>query len=405
MKSAMISTQMARAIVGLIFGLMALAGPATAQENLFAPAIQVNGEVITRYELNQRIAFMTVLNQPGDLSAQARQSLIDDKLRRHAAKVLDLSVSPEAVTAGMGEFASRAKLTSEEFVKAIAQGGVEPEAFRDFVEAGMLWREVVKARIAPTVKVSDAEIDRAIAAGAAAGGEVKVLLSEIVIPTGTPMGDAMEIATRLKLQTHSEDGFSIAARLYSKADTARTGGKLDWVNLSELPAEVAARVRALKPGEITDPIPAAGAVRLYMLRDISQGAGDAPLVNEVDYARFLVPEGSDLAALRAAVDTCDDLYTQARGLPVDRLTRETVAEGALPAGVAQELRQLDAGESSTALRESGYRVFLMLCKRAPRSEVPPSRDEVRGQLANRKIALLAEAYLEKMRSEAILRDY
>ena len=182
-----------------IFATLALASglPALAQENGFAPAAYVNGSVISRYEFKQRVLFMTLLRQPGDVSKASLSALIEDALRRQAAKSLDISVPPEAVQAGMAEFAARVKLPMDELLKALGKGGVEPETLRDFVEAGLLWRSVVRAKFTTATKISDAEIDRAIGAGAASGGEVRVLLSEIVLPTGGP-DNAMALAQRLK---------------------------------------------------------------------------------------------------------------------------------------------------------------------------------------------------------------
>jgi hypothetical protein len=47
----------------------------------------------------------------------------------------------------------------------------------------------------------------------------------------------------------------------------------------------------------------------------------------------------------------------------------------------------------------------MLCDRTPITAVPPSRDAVKNQLLNRKIAILAEGWMEQMRSDAIITDY
>jgi peptidyl-prolyl cis-trans isomerase SurA len=65
---------------------------------------------------------------------------------------------------------------------------------------------------------------------------------------------------------------------------------------------------------------------------------------------------------------------------------------------------LDAGESSTAVTRGGWRVFLMLCSRGAAPEDMPSREEVRLQLTNQRLAAQAEIYLEELRSEAIIID-
>lgn len=371
---------------------------AAAQASPFAAAMVVNDRVVSNYEVSQRIQFMTLLRQPGDIPAMAMESLIEDRLRLSAAKALGLTSNPDELTAAMGDFAGRANLTAEQFVTALGKGGVERQAFRDFVEANLLWRSVIRTKYGASVKISDAEIDRAIASGASAGGEIKVLLSEIVIPTNTNATEALALANKLRAELKSEPSFAAAAHLHSKSPTAAKGGRLEWTPVSTLPPGVAARVTALKKGEISVPIQVPGSVMLFYLRDIAQTAGDATTVKQIDYAAFALAEGQDAASIRARVDRCDDLYALARGLPADRLTRETVAEAQVPTVYAGSMAHLDPGE--TVMVGS---TFLMLCSRNPQSDVPPSRDDVRALLTNQRLGQLAENYLEELRSEAIIR--
>ena len=400
--------QLAQAILALALVLPALAsGPAQAQalalNDLFTPAIMVNGEVVSTFELRQRILFLQILHQPGDLPKIARDGLISDRLYRDAAKKFAVKVTPEEVAAGMAEFAARAKLSTDDFLKEVAQGGVEPATFRDFVQAGLMWRGAVRAKFAGTVSVTAAEVDRAIADGAASGGDLRVLLSEIVIPTGKGT-DAMALVTKIKASAKTEAAFGIAAQIYSKADTAKAGGALDWIAVKALPPEVAPKIMALKPGQVTDPISVAGAVELFLLRDISQGAGDAKGATEVEYAVLTQPAGTDFSKLRGEVDTCDSLYPSARGLPAEALQRQTVLESALPASLRAAIAGLDAGETAVLTGANGAAELVMLCRRAPQSIVAPSRDDVRTDLLNRKVGLLAAAFLEELRSDAIIRD-
>ena len=373
--------------------------PAMAQADGFAAAAQVNGRVISQYELRQRVLMMSVFRQPGDIPALAMTSLIDDALRRDAAKKLEVTVSPDEVKGGMTEFAARANLPVEKFLEELAKGGVQPETLRDFVEAGLLWRGVVRAKFAGSTRISDAEIDRAIGAGAGSGGELRVLLSEIVLPTGGAV-DAMALAQRIKLTATTPQEFAMAAQDYSKAPSARAGGQLGWIAVSALPAQIAPRILALKVGEVTEPIVVTGAVQLFLLRDLSQGEGEAKGAAQVDYARFTAPAGSDLAALRATLDTCDDVYDLGRGLPSEAVQRATVPEAALPGDLRAALANLDPGEAAILPASNA---LVMLCSRQPGSEVDPSRDDISTNLLNNKLGLLAFAYLEELRSNAIIK--
>ena len=370
---------------------------ALAQGNPFAPVMRVGDRVITQYELTQRVLFLGVLNAAGDVSALAMEGLIEDRLRQAAADAAGIVIEAGAVQAGMEEFAARANLTAAQLIEALAPGGVEAETFRDFVEAGVTWREVIRAKYAGQIQITEAEIDRAIAAGVAAGGEVRVLLLEMVIPTDGNATAALALANRLRSEIKTEAGFAQAARLHSKSDSAAKGGALDWTPLAALPDSVASRILALDKGGISDPIQQPGAVVMFYLRDITQSGGDGAAATEVDFATFRLPPGMTETLVQSRTDRCEDLYPLASGLPESALQRQTLPESQLPAAVAAALAGLDAGE--TAMTGGS---LLMLCARVPQSAVPPSRDEVRSQLQNRKLAALAANDLEELRSEAII---
>ena len=389
---------LARLAIGLAL-IVHMQIPAAAQE-AFAPAAFVNGRVISQYEVGQRVQFMTLMRQPGDIPALAMSSLIDDSLRRDAANRLEVASTTEEIQAAMTEFANRNKLPLEEFLAALNDGGVAPETLRDFVEAGLLWRAVIRAKFGDNTEISDAEVDLAIRSGAGSGGELRVLLSEIILPTEV-VPNAMALASRLKLTVKTLQNFSIAAQNYSKAPTARSGGAVGWIPVSALPPDIAPRILSLKVGERTDPIIAPGAVQLFYLRDQSIGAGDAKGAIEVDYLHYFAPAGTDLAAVIASVDTCDDLYDAALGLPPENLQRTKVPEATLPSDIRSSLSRLDPGEA--AVLAGTLPSILMLCTRMPQAALPPSREDIRATLLNTKLGIVSAAYLEELRSNAIIK--
>ena len=398
----MIGRGMWRALA-LVAGLTAgLSGSAvSAQSDQFSPAITVNGTVITNYELNQRRAFLQALRQTGDLEGAAVDGLINDRLQIDAAKRLGLTVSDAEMTAGLAEFAARGNLSTDDFIKAIAANGVAPETFHDFVRAGLLWRGVLRDKFGGKVRVTDAEVERAIAQGAGSGGAKRVLLAEIVLPDDGK-SDVGALALRIRARLKTQADFAQAARMFSKVDTASGGGVLEWMDITALPPAVAGVVAGMKPGQISDPVRQPGAVGIYYLRDESQGAGPAKGAPQVDYAVFQPAAGQDLTRLQAASTGCDALYVAARGLPAAALQRQTQAEAAVPPALRGALAGLDAGESVILTGPSGRAELVMLCARTPQSGVTPSNDDVKTTLINRKLGLLATGYLEQLRAEAII---
>ena len=121
-----IMMKLKRQIVTTAFtvGLLMSVSLSARAESLFSPAITVNDRVITKYEIQQRAQMLRLLRAPGDPEKLAPEQLIEERLKMDAAQVEGLSVTEEGIQAGMEEFASRANMNSEQFIRAIEAGGV-----------------------------------------------------------------------------------------------------------------------------------------------------------------------------------------------------------------------------------------------------------------------------------------
>ena len=386
---------------------LALSPAMAPAQGLFSPAIQVDDMVITNYEIDQRARMIQVLNQPGDPQTEARQQLIDDRLRLQAA--LDAGIEPteEQVLDGMSEFAGRANLSREEFLAALAQGGVAEETFRDFVRAGFAWRELVRARFQARADVSEAEIDRALSRSGG-GSDVRVLLSEIIMPMPPGQEEAVRARASRIAQMRSESEFSAQAREYSATATRGEGGRLPWQDLTELPPVLQPLILGLAPGEVTQPIPIPGAIALFQLRGLEESGYTPAEIASVEYAVYYLPGGRSAETLARArvlasqVDRCDDLYGAAKGQPPEVLERVTLPPAEIPTDIAYELSKLDSGEVSTALtRANGQTLmFLMLCNRTSAVAEGADRDQVLNGLRNQRLSQLADSYLAQLRADA-----
>ncbi len=429
-------------LTSLIFALAASLMPAVtaqAQDGPFRPVLRVNDSAITGFELEQRILFLELLRFPGDIPAEAEKGLIEDRLRLATARMVGMKLADEQIAAGMAEFAGRANLDTEQFLAAIAQGGVEPETFRDFVEAGLAWRELVRGRYLPTVRVSEAEIDRSLSADNGRGAGPRVLLSEIILRARAgEVGRVRRVAQEISETATSESAFARAAADLSLAPSRANGGRVDWIPLSNLPPQAQAAIAQLGQGQISEPVQLQGYVGLFLLRGLQDGSAEiAPAAAVIDYAQMTLPAGATAEAqrLQANARTCDELYSLTNG---GQVRREKARRDGIPANIGAELDQLDDNETSANLRGSGGQIlFLMRCSRtatlaegsltaAPLPQIPvapvlnaegdvvpsvveglgygygPTRDQVREEIVNRKLAQLAESWLAELKANAII---
>lgn len=401
---------LAAAVLATILGVgvFANAAPVLAQ-SLFSPAVTVNDKAISYFELEQRQRFLELLGAPGASAESTRRAMIDERLRKAAYEDAGIEVSIEEIEAGIEEFAGRADLTPEEFLQALADGGVEQQTMRDFIENGIGWREVIRSRFLARARPTDAEIDRAMAVDGGAGG-VRVLLSEVIIPITPQTLDQVRAEADRISQLTSTAAFSEAARTFSATQTAANGGRMDWILISELPAPLRPQILSLAPGEVTEPIALPNAVALFQLRDIQETATRAPNFSAIEYAAYYIAGGrsesalNEAARIRSQIDTCDDLYSVAQGQPPEVLERGSLPPSEIPADIASELRSLDPGEVSLNLTRSGGQtlVFLMLCGRTAALNEDASREEVANALLQQRLNAFAVSYLDQLRADALI---
>lgn len=393
----------------LLVAAFAAGAPQQARaQNLFEPVIKVNDQAITRFEIQQRARLLTLFRAPGDPIKIAREQLIDDRLRLDAAQAEGFILDEAAHQAGIEEFAGRANMDAEQFIAALQSAGVEQSTLREFVRAGVTWREYSRARFAPRVSVSEEDIERArLALGGTSS--VRVLLSEIIMPAPPGQAEAVQQRANRISEMTTEAEFAAAARRYSAAATSGRSGRMDWVEISDLPQALRGIVLGLAPGEVSDPLPLDGAIALFQLRDIEELDVPEREYEAIEYAAYYIDGGRSEQAISRArqveenVDTCDDLYGIAQGQPPEVLERGTKAPDEIPTDIAMELAKLDTGEVSANLtRANGQTlVLLMMCGRTPKLEGDgPSAEQITGFIRNRRLDSFANGYLEQLRAEA-----
>ena len=426
---------MRRILLGAAMAAM-LAGaglePALAQGNPFQPLVYVNDSAVTRYELDQRVRFMQLLRAPEAGAAAAEKALIEDRLRLSAARQQGITASDEQIDAGLAEFAGRANMGVEEFTAALGRAGVERQAFRDFISAGVVWRDVVRQRVVPLVRVSDAEVDQEMQKIIETPKVTHVALSEIIIPA--PEGQeqaALDRAGQVVSGSRTEADFAAFARRYSATPSAGNGGRLPWTPLVNLPPALQPLILSMKPGQVSQPLNVPGAVVVFFLRDTRGSLRPGATEQVLDYVRVTLGSAEEAARMAAVSDSCAELFVAGRGLPDGQIQRQSVPQGQVPTDVGLRLATLDENET-TVINYGGAVQLLMLCKRTPAlmAEAPeapvatspdsgastaeegaaqpdpdalPARDDLRNQIFNRKVAQAADAYMAELRANAVIR--
>jgi len=383
----------------VVFTLFSVLSNKLAAEGIFDTIISVDGAAITTYELEQRILFFSFLNEPGDTLISSRQSLIDDRLKMAAGSKDGFALTPTELENAMLDFAKNSNQSLGGLLNLLNEGGVDAETFRDYVEVGVVWREVVRKRFGSQSQPTESEIDRALAAERAEG-DISVLLTEIVLPAGpSQLEESRKIARELAKIT-SIGSFSEKAKKLSVSSSRDNGGKIPWRNLKDLPNGLRQIIASLRPGQVAKPLEVQNAIVLFQLRDVEELGLKAPEIISMKFAKITgINSVLDLAT--KTVNSCNDLY----GLV--KLDKDVVLEmltqhpDEIEQATALRLNRLDRHEMSI-FSDSPDSIgnMIMLCERNYTTSADIPRSEVAKNIRAARLTNLAEGYLAELRTNA-----
>ena len=260
---------MRNVLKALAVSMLALASPALAA-NPYAPALTVNTGVITHYDIEQRMKLLSALGAPGDVHDLAVQQLTEDRVKKQAAKEMQIELPEGAIEAGVAEFATGRGLQVEDVYKVLDARGIDKQTMYDFVESGLLWREVVGTKFRARATPTEADLDAALEFNATRPVEM-LTLAEIALPYaehGEAETDAL--ANDLYRRITSGASFAEMARQYSRSDSAPNGGTMEPMAAAQLPDSFRAQVLLLSPGQVTRPLPIPGGIALVKLISINE---------------------------------------------------------------------------------------------------------------------------------------
>jgi peptidyl-prolyl cis-trans isomerase SurA len=160
-------------------------------------------------------------------------------------------------------------------------------------------------------------------------------------------------------------------------------------------------IAGLSIGEVTEPLPIAGGLAIYQLRDLREGKGKSKS-KFVDYIEFTFKKNTKTAnSIISNVMICDDLYSLLNKTKVAELNRNNVTENSLPKELKNILSDLDANEYIFQDNDSTATKLFMVCGRSEKEKLSTGDiDEISRTLANKRLLNLANSYLDNLRQEA-----
>jgi peptidyl-prolyl cis-trans isomerase SurA len=385
----------------------------------------VNGAVITATDVDQRLALVVVANQgriqPEEMQRlrdQTLRNLVDETLEIQAAEAADIKVEDREVDAYFARYAQSFGKSPQQFSAFLRAAGSSAASIKRQIKGEMAWTRLQQRKIEPFVNISEEEVKSIIARLNAEKGTQEYKVSEIFL-SATPetAAQARANADRIVQQLHGGASFLAYARQFSEASTAAIGGDLGWVRAEQLPEQLAATVRALPVGAVSDPIAIPGGFSIIAVQDTRQiltaDPRDATLslkqVSVVFAPKTPRPEAEakiqQLTQAAQSMGGCGGAEAAAARIGAEVVANDIKVRD-LPASLQPTMLNLAIGQSTPPFGTVNDRVsILVLCGR----DDPPavnnvSYDQVYSRLSEQRVNMRAQRYLRDLRRDAVV-DY
>ncbi|MEO1918629.1 MAG: peptidylprolyl isomerase [Paracoccaceae bacterium] len=373
--------------------------------NPYSAAYSVNDSIITHFDISERAKLLRGLGvHSPNIQQEATDQLIEDRLKLRAASNFGLSLDSAALARGLANLAANQNTTSQALWAKARARGVSRQAYEDFFEVQLLWRDLVQRRFRQAADPTSLDLDNAVNV-ADAVTQTTILLAEISLPFAERGEEAtIALADRLARDLNSGANFEDAVTRFSRSQTAANGGQIGWLAPERLPSAIAAKVIGLGSGQVSEPIRiSTGIIILKVLASKTVSSALQKTVS-VEYA-VLDFAGQTNAVARATamqsgLDECSTATSSAANFgPLSGIFGPTSVDS-IPADIAVSLARLMAGKSE--IITNGKSVLLIqLCNRTT-----DLAQEIQNQITNglfgQKLTKLAEGYLLELRRTAII---
>ncbi|MEM7639407.1 MAG: SurA N-terminal domain-containing protein [Pseudomonadota bacterium] len=396
-------------------------GAACAQTDLpTAPSPQqiegiiavVNDDPISFTDVRQRAQLLLLSlggqqptqEQIQQVTTQALEQLIDEKLQLQEAAEYEVEVSDDDIANSINRLAQQSGITRDILVQSLIQSGINPASLEEQTRADIAWRRIMGGLYGSRIRISDNQISEQIKRLQADAEKEQYLISEIFLyaPEDADKAQAMTAANSIVDQLRAGAQFQLAAQRFSSAPTAATGGDMGWVVIDDFDDARVDILRSMEGPGITSPVQVEDGVYILEIRAKRDPSDSTTLV---DVTRITVNDGTEdsLKAALAEISDCSEIEAvveadeNLRSVSLTDLDVEDLG----PEGRSMVL-STEIGQSTDIFAQSGTLATMFVCDRKNDVEAVPDRSQVEDRLYSEQLGMISERSLRNLRREATI---
>ena len=274
----------------LVFFFMSLFNISNSQNTSFV-LVKINNKIITNIDVDNEIKYLKAINQNlGNLTDKeifdvAKSSLIRETITKNELeKFYDVNEYIDYMEELLKDFYLKLNFQNIETLEQyFLSKDLKIKTVKNKLNIEALWNRLIFGKYNDKIEINENKLRKRIKDQAYKKEKELLKLSEITF-TAT---NNLEIETQYKKIKESIviNGFSGTANIYSISETAKFGGEIGWVNMSQIQSNMLKKIKKLKIGEISDLINVPGGFLIIKLDDKKKEQVE---INEEEELRQLI---------------------------------------------------------------------------------------------------------------------
>jgi peptidyl-prolyl cis-trans isomerase SurA len=289
--------------IGLFFlvAIIFVSGPHRVSGEIFNRVVAiVNDDVITLYELNQRIRVVTgstpeqLREKDEERYLEARrkilQFMIDEKCAKEKIQEMDIKIPPEQIDARIEMVKKRNRWTHEDLLAVLKQEGITVEEFREKIKTDLERAELINYQVKSKIIIRDEQITQYYEEHKKDfSTEEKVHLAGIFLIQRNPKDEEESLRLKAKgeeilAKLRNGEDFAALSKKFSQGPGADEGGDLGTFKADQLTPELKKAVAGIEEGGFTDLIVKPNGIQILKL--IKRQKAEAHPLEEVREAIY-----------------------------------------------------------------------------------------------------------------------
>lgn len=390
----------------------------------------VNEDVITRYELDDRVAEVvrqlrkqdTPLPPTNMLEKQILERMITDMLEQQYASENGVRVDDTQLNLAITRIAQQNKFPSVDAFRAKLEAeGVNYKKFREEIRSEIISTRLREREVESKIVISENEVDNYLANKARIGsaGEDFHLAHILVVVPEQASADkilaARERAEQALSKLKSGADFAQVAAGVSDAKDALQGGDLGWRSGNSIPPLFMNVLQDMKPGQVSEVLRSPSG--FHILKLIEKRSGNAPVMITQTHARHILIKTSEIMPdaeakkrimeIKQRIEAGADFAEQAKRYSQDGSAQQGGDLGWLSPGQTvpefeDAMNKLKPGQMGVVQTQFGWHLIQVLERRNADVSEQQKRQQARIAIGTFKSDEMFQDWLRQLRDRAFI---